>query len=292
MRGIGLTLVCLLGSGACAKPTPATAHGPTDATSTAPAPPSTLASTAPPPASAKTPKKPALAIRKEGDDIVCEGNDRCRFGIRSFSGELQTKTLAEGATVEYGKGAAGTGGPELAALLAGIERSPSFLGDEKNDRELGAHVPIRVRFADGEVAEGKVPLSVLTTRVLLNASLSDVARQPISVPNDAPHSGKPRAMWVSGGHVAKQPYGSASTLAELDWILVVDDNPRKVTCPKGNAVTVSDTRGRVYDRRTGKVLGQQVVPTSLSATEICSGESFLSMRDGEQLAVWAWNNLR
>jgi hypothetical protein len=238
------------------------------------------------------PAKTALAIRQIGDETVCEGEGRCRFRVRALSAELEVKELESGAVVEYGSGTSGTGGPSLAALLAGIEVSPSVLGSEKNDSMIGARVAIRIRFQDGAIAEGKVPLNVSATRLLLGARLSSITDGPIPVPNDVPYSGKPRAMWVSGGYVAFQPRGTASTLAELDWILLVDDVPRKIRCPKGNSVTLSDTRGRVYERRTGKLVGERVFPDSLPIDQLCAGDSFLTLRSGEEQATWAWTTVR
>lgn len=244
------------------------------------------------PAATSAPVKPSLAIRQVGDELVCEGEGRCRFGVRGLSAELQVKELESGAVVEYGSGPKGIGGPRFAALLRGLEQSPNVLGDEKSGDQVGTRIPLRVRFRDGAVAEGKVALNVANTRLLLNAGFVDEAGHPIEMPNDSPHAGKPRAMWVAGGEVRRQPYGSASTFAELDWILVVDDVARKVSCPTGNSVSLSDTRARVYDRRTGNVVGERVFPESLPMLELCRGDSFLTLRSAEAPADWAWGQLR
>jgi hypothetical protein len=234
----------------------------------------------------------ALAIRQDGDDLVCEDVRRCRFRVDEWTGELHVKALATGAAIEYGKGGLGTGSPELPNLLAGIQRSPTFLGDERNDLEIGARVAILVRFADGAIAKGEVPLTTRATRGLLESELQSIMDYPIEVPNDSPHTGTPRAMWVTGGDVDRQLYGTANTLAELDWILVVGTWHRSVSCPGGGMVWADDTRARVYERRTGKVVGERIFRASFARGELCGHFRALHPRRAKRSAEWAWTMLR
>jgi hypothetical protein len=133
-----------------------------------------------------------------------------------------------------------------------------------------------------------------------------VRKGPLPLPGEPAHEGAPRAMWVEFPNEVR---GSARSAAELDWVLVFDDASRTINCqrrvkgkPEQVAFQVNDVHGRVFDRRTGKLVGEKTLPDP--GAPKC-GEYFqwldegvggvLGMRDKTafvQIANWAWSTLR
>jgi hypothetical protein len=93
-------------------------------------------------------------------------------------------------------------------------------------------------------------------------------------------------MWTQlcGAYTIK---GKSETPSEIDWVLVTDGVERKLACPRGETGVAVDVRARVYERRTGVLVGEKVFP-SLDPPCVAG----LGVVVPDRAAQWAWNVLR
>jgi hypothetical protein len=170
----------------------------------------------------------------------------------------------------------------------------------------GASVRLELRFPDRVLARGEVKLTDRSIRLSFGDWMQGITKGPLSLPGEATYSGPARAMWVE---FPSQVRGTARSPAELDWVLVFDDVPRKLDCERRKqgqteraTFTIDDVRGRVFERRTGKLVGDKTLPDPGAP----SCEDFFQWRDENvggvlgmrekaafvQIADWAWGTLR
>lgn len=254
----------------------------------------------------------------ECDEVRCKGS----FG----RGALRFDVLEEGARVRYGSDA------EVALVDLGPKQSPRYrvaapdldavfaglpIGELSNlafDETPVARFELTLLFRDGAVGKANIPLSNTGARLALFERLESVANGPVRFASDDEASPAPRAMWVQFPMGLR---GSASSLKEIDWLLLIDEPSRPLPCermsgPFGHAsgggkvekatFSISDVRGRIYERRSGVLLGEKLLPANgapscdqLFAWRDQDVGGIIGRRDTsvpKALADWAWNTFR
>ncbi len=186
-----------------------------------------------------------------------------------------------------------------------ITKRPDELLLDGSSVASSTNVPLRLTFPDGVVVRGEVPITAVGLQLAFLGRMREAARGPVALPGDDSHTGAPRAMFAE---FSKTIYGSAKRVSEIDWVLLFDDAPRQITCQRmGNArveeqkFNVNDVRGRVYERRSGKLVGEKILP---DGRELSCDTHFalhdqnagmIGIRDlGAQRTItdWAWGELR
>jgi hypothetical protein len=270
-------------------------------------------------------KSRQIGVTVERTRISC-AEDRCR-GELHWSGRIDFERIDPGTRIVFGPG--GT----RALVDRAAERKPGYRLDAPDldalleaqpleslmllsvDDERAAELPISFEFPDGTTARGTVPFARTSLRLALFDRLKAASNGPVAFPSDDAHSGPPRAMWVEFP-LGKR--GRATSIKELDWVLVIDNPRRSIECERRardrglgtklagqrekKSFTISDERARVYERRTGRLIGERTIPSK--STPHCF-ELFMmddenvggiigrsDKGDGENLADWAWSKLR
>lgn len=271
---------------------------------------------------AAVPKPRELGVTVERTRIAC-AEDRCLGELRS-NGQIDFEQIDPATRIVFGsseaRGLTDLGGdrspryrlepPDLGALF---ESQPleSLLVLEADARPA-AVLPITLRFPDLTTARGSLSLSRTALRNAFFDRMRSVTTGPVVFPSDDAHSGPPRAMWVQ---LPLGSRGTARSINELDWVLVLDEPSRSIECERqgGGVGTkaagkaekqtffISDERARIYERRTGHLVGEKTIPTptpdcaSLFANRdrhIGGVMGFRDMTGPKWLADWAWNTLR
>jgi hypothetical protein len=259
----------------------------------------------------------ALALQVDGESFRCP-DDRCR-GQLHYSGRVRFDRVEPATRARWGsqpeqalvdRGADAKDGryelpaPRLDEVFAG--RAPAELLLDAPDRTLAAVVALELFFPDGVLARGTVPVSGTAVRLAFLDRMKGVAKTPLTLPGDDAHTGAPRAMWVE---FPQEVRGAAASVAELDWVLLFDDAPRPIVCERRKngkreeeTFQVQDVRGRVLERRTGRLVGEKTLPDP----DALGCADFFQMRDQNvggmvsqrdtttprRIADWAWGPLR
>ena len=326
---IAIGSVCLLACGGTNPPAdPATGAASAElapqATATTTAVAATVSASATASAAPRAPR--ALAISVDGTKLRC-AEDRCR-GEVDFRGQIRfqqidPETIArwsqetERALVDRGAKFSSEryelSAPALHEVFASRaaedlvlpDDGPNGLAPVPSDA-IRVGVELELRFPDGVVARGPVALADRAVRLGFGEWMRTISKGPLALPGEPAYEGAPRAMWVEFPNEVR---GSARSAAELDWVLVFDDAARTVNCnrsvkgkPSIVAFQVNDVRGRVFERRTGKLVGEKTLPDPgapkcreyLQWLDEGVG-GVLGMRDKTafvQIANWAWSTLR
>lgn len=240
--------------------------------------------------SSSSARLPSEVVSRVLVDGRCPAPRTCRFDVEGLTAILKARSAADVVHIAYGGSTGATTDklrPKIETLFPQLAGQLDALGRDG----AKVKVPLTVTFEDGTYAAGDLLISGMTLRVLFDDLVRGVLKGPIALPNDtsAPADRKPRAMWTIGGTTTNALRGDAPTPDRIDWILVVDDVSRDETCTRtGSKVSISDTRGRVYERRTGALVGERIFR---SEVDPCGG-STMGMRDAEPVASWAWESLR
>lgn len=291
------------------------------------APTSSVPTAGTPATASAVPRGPAaLPISIDGTKLRCP-EDRCR-GEVDFRGQIRFQKIDPETIARWGqepdRGLVDRGekfsseryelpAPSLEEVFATRDVDQLLLKDDglavlsSTPPDVpGASVRLELRFPDRVVARGEVKLSDRSIRLTFGDWMQGITKGPLSLPGEAAYSGPPRAMWVEFPSGVR---GNARSPAELDWVLVFDDVPRKIDCERRKhgsteraTFTIEDVRGRVYERRTGIVVGEKKLPDPGAPS--CSDffqwrdenvGGVLGMRDKAafvQIADWAWGTLR
>jgi hypothetical protein len=248
-----------------------------------------------------------LTIVQQGDELSCPER-RCHARIEA-SGALTFDVLDDAARVSYGQAPTRRGRSlpapaELEAAVASfaLDHLPLGRGDLTGPapEPVLVQVELVISWPDGSHAEGKVTFTTGAIEKLLDARLARLGRGPVAFPGDAAdaYKGPPRALWYRGALPPSSDHGPwrgapGTTPAQLDWVLLIDDAPaRTVTCPDGKTTRLRGNRGRIYERRTGKLIAQQTFDPRGGVRQLgCQPGASLSSRDGSDALDWAWNEL-
>lgn len=326
---IAIGSVCLLACGGTHPPAdPATGAASAElapqATATTTAVAATVSASATASAAPHAPR--ALPITVDGTKLRC-AQDRCR-GEVDFRGQIRFQKIdpetiarwaqeAELALVDRGAKFSSERyelrAPALHEVFASRAAEDLVLPDDGPNGlmpvpsdAIRVGVELELRFPDGVVARGQVALADRAIRLGFGEWMRTISKGPLALPGEPAYEGAPRAMWVEFPNEVR---GSARSAAELDWVLVFDDVKRTLDCErrkKGKteraSFQIDDVRGRVFERRTGKLVGEKTLPDP--GAPKCS-EFFqlldediggaLGMRDKTafvQIANWAWSTLR
>ncbi len=268
----------------------------------------------------------ALPITIEGTRLRCP-EDRCR-GEVDFRGQIRFQKIDPETVARWGReadrGLVDRGAkfgseryelpaPSLEEVFATRDVDQLLLKDEgfaafasPASDAPGATVRLELRFPDRVTARGEVKLSDQSIRLTFGDWMRGIRTGPLALPGEPAYNGPPRALWVE---FPNQVRGSARSPAELDWVLAFDDVPRKIDCERRKqgrteraTFTIQDVRGRVYERRTGTLVGEKTLPDPGAPS---CGDFFqwrdenvggvLGMREKAafvQIADWAWSTLR
>ncbi|MFO0554282.1 MAG: hypothetical protein U0271_38230 [Polyangiaceae bacterium] len=296
---------------------------PTVETAAASAP--TVSASVSPVATASAPPGPAaMPIKIEGSKLRCP-EDRCR-GEVDYRGRVRFQQIDPMTQVRWesgpleglsDRGEKATDGrwelplPPLDKTFATRPIADLILPDDittllSSSDEPGVSLTLELHFPDGALARGVISLTDRAVRLGFEDWMREVRKGPLTLTGEADYTGAPRAMWVEFPSGVR---GSARSATELDWVLVFDDVPRELDCQrkkKGRveraSFTIQDVHGRVFERQSGKLIGEKTLPDAGAPT--CSDffhwrdeniMGALGMRDKTtfiQLADWAWGPLR
>ena len=270
---------------------------------------------------AHSPSK-SIGVTLGRENIECD-EQRCSG---TFSrGAIEFESIDPQTRIRYG------GAPETALIDRGPKSRPRYRVEAPNldsvfetlnpaeltqgnfDASVVTRLELTLIFSDGAQAKTLIPLSRTGARLAFFERMEAATKGPVRFPSDDEAKAAPRAMWVPFPAGIR---GSARSISEIDWVLVLDQPSRSIECerssgglgqPRGAKVekaafSISDERARVYERRSGRLLGEKVLPSddAQSCAQFFQWRDedvggVVSMRDRSvptQLADWAWNTLR
>lgn len=238
---IPLLAVLLVGCAQASRPAPPGAEAPSSAA---------LAATS---ITAPAPRPVTLSATVSRNNLECP-QGRCA-GVVQSGGAIALDRVSPGTRFRYGAG------PERAVEDLGADkRQDRFLVPAPSlDAELAAQppaslllgpydeselltLPLELIFTDGVVVRASIPFSKSRIQLAFIERMKQVAQGPVRFPGDDARTGPPRAMWIEFPAAVR---GRADTVAELDWVLLIDQPSRAVTCERSRGGLGHAAGGRV-----------------------------------------------
>lgn len=225
-------------------------------------------------ASTKVVVKRAAALRYDPATrrLACIGKPCAGVFTAYREGKLEFSDIEPLATVELGGAKARTVTRQLSVSLPldrYLEKVP--LDDMFKAYPMGSvDLPLAVGFPDGVTLRGNVNVPANLLRPALVETLGQVARVPVRFHGEEATGGNHTSLLSLPG---AQLFGNAATVRELDLVAVTTDKDHP-GCRKDE--TSIDADVTVYERRTGKAIGQRRHPAPNCTDDY----------DSEAVATW------